>query len=93
MLFTFGLPSGDTDFRIIWFQKVRVHPNQGSDLPFAGSRNVTGQKCEPVGAGNGGLAGFFVLFAFFVVIGFRAVPDLYRSEEEQAVPSTGRSCA
>jgi hypothetical protein len=33
---------------------------------------------EPAGAGNGGLADLSALFALFVVIGFRAVPDLYR---------------
>jgi hypothetical protein len=34
---------------------------------------------EPDGPGNGGLAGSFVSVVFFIVIGFRAVPDLIRS--------------
>ena len=33
---------------------------------------------EPVGAGNGGLAGGFVSVVVSIVIGCRAVPDLYR---------------
>jgi hypothetical protein len=33
---------------------------------------------EPVGAGNGGLAGSFASVVFSIVMGFRAVPDLYR---------------
>jgi hypothetical protein len=33
---------------------------------------------EPVGAGNGGLAGSFVSVVFSIVIDFRAAPDLFR---------------
>jgi hypothetical protein len=36
-------------------------------------------NAEPVGAGNGGLAGSFVLVVFSIVIGCRAAPDLFRS--------------
>jgi hypothetical protein len=37
------------------------------------------RRPEPAGAGNGGLAGSFVSVVFSIVIGCRAVPDLYRS--------------
>jgi hypothetical protein len=47
-----------------------------------GSRNMHVTQdfsgSEPVGAGNGGLAGSFVSVVFSIVIGSRAVPDLYR---------------
>ena len=33
---------------------------------------------EPVGAGNGGIGGSFMSIVFSIVIGSRAVPDLYR---------------
>ncbi len=35
-------------------------------------------SAEPVGAGNGGLAGSFLSVVFFMLIGFRAAPDLFR---------------
>ena len=34
---------------------------------------------EPIGAGNGGITGYFVSIVFSIVIPFRAVPDLDRS--------------
>ena len=41
---------------------------------------------EPAGAGNGGLAGAFVLVVFSIVIPFRAVPDLVRSAAHALLP-------
>ena len=38
---------------------------------------VISGTAEPVGAGNGGLAGSFVSVVFSIVMGYRAAPDLF----------------